>query len=69
MNIDEISWPIGHLHSNRFSVSSSLWPGGPMNMDEVAEIGLNIEMEILCFSIYTLATCKNVSARLMLVIN
>ena len=22
-------------------------------MDEVAEIGLNIEMEILCFSIYT----------------
>ena len=30
---------------------------------------LNIEMEILCFSIYTPATCSNVSPSLMLVIN
>ena len=34
-----------------------------------AEIGLNIEMEILCFSIYTPATCSNLSPSLMLVIN
>ena len=30
---------------------------------------LNIEMEILCSSIYTAATWENVSSRLMLVIN